>query len=54
MTFPERIVPDDVPAGIVALHLKRYDFARGFCARADVLDAGCSVGYAAALVAVAR
>ena len=51
MAFPERIVPDDAPAGIVALHLKRYDFARRFCAGAGVLDAGCGVGYGAAYLA---
>lgn len=51
MAFPERIVPDEAPAGVVALHLKRYDFARGFCDGADVLDAGCGVGYGTAYLA---
>jgi SAM-dependent methyltransferase len=43
--YPERIVPDETEPGIVALHLKRYDFARAYCAGKDVLDAGCGVGY---------
>ena len=48
---PERIVPDATEPGIVALHLKRYEFARPFCAGRDVLDAGCGVGYGAAFLA---
>lgn len=51
MAYPERIVPEDVPAGVVALHLKRYDFARRYCEGADVLDAGCGVGYGSAHLA---
>ena len=51
MAHPERIVPDETPPGIVALHLKRYDFVRGFCAGLDVLDAGCGVGYGSAFLA---
>ena len=51
MSFPERIVPDETEPGIVALHLKRYDFARAFCADKEVLDAGCGVGYGAAYLA---
>ena len=51
MAYPERIVPDATPAGVVALHLKRYDFARAYCDGADVLDAGCGVGYGAAYLA---
>ncbi len=55
MTHPERIVPDETETGVVALHLKRYDFARQFCADADVLDAACGVGYGTAYLAdVAR
>ena len=55
VAYPERIVPDETPAGVVALHLKRYDFARRYCDGADVLDAGCGVGYGAAYLAeVAR
>ena len=51
MAYPERIVPDATPAGVVALHLKRYDFARAYCDGADVLDAGCGVGYGTAYLA---
>jgi 2-polyprenyl-3-methyl-5-hydroxy-6-metoxy-1,4-benzoquinol methylase len=45
MKYPERIVPDDEPPGVVALHLKRYVFARPYCAGKDVLDAACGTGY---------
>ena len=48
---PERIVPDATEPGIVALHLKRYEFAQPFCAGRDVLDAGCGVGYGTAFLA---
>jgi SAM-dependent methyltransferase len=51
VAYPERIVPEDTPAGVVALHLKRYDFARRYCDGADVLDAGCGVGYGSAHLA---
>jgi SAM-dependent methyltransferase len=51
VAHPERIVPDEVPAGILALHLKRYDFARDLCRGAAVLDAGCGVGYGTAYLA---
>jgi SAM-dependent methyltransferase len=50
---PERIVPDETEAGIVAIHLKRYEFARPLCAGNDVLDAGCGVGYGTAHLAQA-
>ncbi|MBK9123563.1 MAG: class I SAM-dependent methyltransferase [Chloroflexi bacterium] len=42
---PERIVPDETAPGIVAIHLKRYDFARGYVAGKHVLDVACGVGY---------
>ena len=51
MRSPERIVPDETEPGIVALHLKRYEFARPHCVDRDVLDAGCGVGYGAAFLA---
>lgn len=51
MSHPERIVPDETEPGIVALHLKRYDFALPFCGGKDVLDAGCGVGYGTAHLA---
>jgi SAM-dependent methyltransferase len=51
VNHPERIVPDATEPGIVALHLKRYEFARSYCRDKDVLDAGCGVGYGAAFLA---
>jgi SAM-dependent methyltransferase len=48
MSYPERIVPDDEPPGIVALHLKRYLFAQPYCVDKIVLDAACGVGYGSA------
>ena len=48
MSHPERIVPDEESAGIVALHLKRYLFAEPYCAGKVVLDAACGVGYGSA------
>jgi SAM-dependent methyltransferase len=55
MSHPERIVPDETSPGIVALHLKRYEFAAPFCRGGEVLDAGCGVGYGSAyLGGVAR
>jgi SAM-dependent methyltransferase len=50
MAHPERIVPDETEPGIVALHLKRYEFAQPYCAGKDVLDAGCGVGYGSAFL----
>jgi SAM-dependent methyltransferase len=51
VSVPERIVPDLTEPGIVALHLKRYEFARPHCRDRDVLDAGCGVGYGSAFLA---
>jgi SAM-dependent methyltransferase len=51
VSYPERIVPARTSPGIVALHLKRYDFARRWCELAEVLDAGCGVGYGSAHIA---
>jgi len=53
MSYPERIVPDETEPGVVALHLKRYEFARPICAARDVLDAACGVGYGSAYLAEA-
>jgi SAM-dependent methyltransferase len=50
VNHPERIVPDETEPGIVALHLKRYEFARPSCEGKDVLDAGCGVGYGTAFL----
>jgi len=51
MSYPERIVPDDEPPGIVALHLKRYLFAQRYCTGKAVLDAACGTGYGSAELA---
>jgi SAM-dependent methyltransferase len=51
VSYPERIVPAETSPGILALHLKRYEFARGWCESADVLDAACGVGYGSAYLA---
>jgi SAM-dependent methyltransferase len=50
LSHPERIVPDETEPGIVALHLKRYEFARPYCVGKRVLDAGCGVGYGSAFL----
>lgn len=55
MSYPERIIPDETEPGIVALHLKRYEFALPWCEGRDVLDLGCGVGYGTVRIAdVAR
>ena len=51
MGHPERIVPDETEPGIVAIHLKRYEFALPHCEGKDVLDAACGVGYGTAVLA---
>jgi SAM-dependent methyltransferase len=51
LSHPERIVPDETEAGIVALHLKRYAFALPWCRDGEVLDLGCGVGYGTAFLA---
>jgi len=51
VSHPERIVPEQTEPGIVALHLKRYEFARAWCAGREVLDAACGVGYGSACLA---
>ena len=43
-------MPDETEPGIVALHLKRYEFARPYCVGKRVLDAGCGVGYGSAFL----
>ena len=53
MTHPERIVPDSELSGVIAAHLKRYDFARPHCMGRRVLDAACGVGYGSAFIAEA-
>jgi ubiquinone/menaquinone biosynthesis C-methylase UbiE len=55
MAHPERIDPSETESGILAIHLKRYDFGRRFSKGADVLDAACGLGYGTAYLAeVAR
>ncbi len=51
MAYPERIVPDETAHGIVAIHLKRYEFALPYCIGKKVLDAACGVGYGSAALA---
>lgn len=51
MSHPERIVPDETERGIVALHVKRYEFASAYCLGKVVLDAACGVGYGTAHLA---
>jgi SAM-dependent methyltransferase len=51
MAYPERIVPDETAHGIVAIHLKRYEFALPLCAGKRVLDAACGVGYGSSALA---
>ena len=43
-------MPDETEPGIVALHLKRYEFAQPYCVGKRVLDAGCGVGYGSAFL----
>lgn len=43
--YPERIIPHETPAGPLAAHLVRYDFALEHCSGKKVLDAACGVGY---------
>jgi ubiquinone/menaquinone biosynthesis C-methylase UbiE len=49
--YPERIIPDDEASGIVALHLKRYEFAMRYINDKRVLDVACGVGYGTAHLA---
>jgi 2-polyprenyl-3-methyl-5-hydroxy-6-metoxy-1,4-benzoquinol methylase len=49
--YPERIVPDNTPVGIVAIHLKRYEFAEAYLDGKRVLDVACGVGYGARYLA---
>ncbi len=44
-SYPERIIPDETASGIVAVHLKRYNFAREYLKGLRVLDVACGVGY---------
>ena len=53
--YPQRIIPQETSGGPLASHIKRYEFAAGFCEGKVVLDAACGVGYGSArLSAVAR
>ncbi|MCQ3931009.1 MAG: hypothetical protein DPW16_11175 [Chloroflexi bacterium] len=49
--YPERIIPDETSSGIVAIHLKRYNFAREHLTDLRVLDVACGVGYGTASLA---
>jgi SAM-dependent methyltransferase len=50
VAYPERIVPDETEPGIVALHLRRYEFALPYAQGRDVLDGACGVGYGTAFL----
>jgi SAM-dependent methyltransferase len=50
--WPERIDPDATPAGMVAHHLKKYDFALAHV-RGLTLDVACGVGYGSSYLASA-
>lgn len=47
----ERIDPKTAPAGIMAIHLVRYFFAKDYCAGKTVLDIACGAGYGTAELA---
>lgn len=49
--YPERIIPKETFGGPLASHLKRYEFAKQFCAGKLVLDIACGVGYGSACLA---
>jgi SAM-dependent methyltransferase len=51
MTYPERIVPDEIEPGVFELHLARYRFAESWCKGKTVLDLACGVGYGTAELA---
>jgi len=51
LSHPERIVPDETEPGVLALHLKRYEFALPYCEGSEVLDGACGAGYGSALLA---
>ena len=51
VAHPERIIPDETSPGIIAVHLKRYAFAKPWCDGRRVLDAACGVGYGSAFLA---
>ena len=44
----ERIIPEEEIAGILSIHLKRYQFATSFTQGKNVLDAAAGVSYGAA------
>ena len=48
--WPERIDPVRDPAGVVAHHLKKYEFAQSYV-RGTVIDVACGVGYGTNFVA---
>ena len=51
VSYPERIIPDETEAGVVAAHLTRYAFAAPLVAGRLTLDAACGVGYGSAHLA---
>lgn len=49
--YPQRIRPLETSGGPLASHMKRYQFAAGFCGDKVVLDAACGVGYGSRFLA---
>lgn len=49
--FVERIDPANSPRGVMAVHLARYNFARGLAKGKLVLDVACGAGYGSAVLA---
>ena len=49
--YPERIIPKGTFGGPLTSHLKRYEFAKQFCAGKLVLDIACGVGYGSVYLA---
>ena len=47
----ERINPLAVPAGIMSIHIVRYEFAAPFCAGLSTLDVACGAGYGSSYLA---
>lgn len=45
LSYAERIIPQETYGGPLAIHLKRYDFAKQLCEDKVVLDSACGVGY---------
>lgn len=49
--YPQRIKPLETSGGPLASHMKRYQFAAGFCKDKVVLDVACGAGYGSRFLA---